>query len=120
MAGCTRLASVGRHAPRGQGDRRSGSRAITCDRVENWNTAERFVLVPLTDVLLFPPMDVIIRATGWLLLAVVALVLLLACTNLASSPARVRSTGARRSFLAGRRCARATRRCGRSARRRAT
>ena len=37
---------------------------ITCDRVENWNTAERFVLVPLTDVLLFPPMDVFIRAAG--------------------------------------------------------
>ena len=40
--------------------------------------------MPLTDVLLFPPMDVFIRAAAWLLMVVVGLVLLLACTNLAS------------------------------------
>ena len=54
------------------------------DRVENWDPAGRFALLPLTDVLLFPPMDVFIRGAAWLLMVVVGLVLLLACTNLAS------------------------------------
>jgi len=57
---------------------------LTRDRIENWDPTGRFVLVPLTDVLLFPPMDVFIRAAAWLLMVVVGLVLLLACTNLAS------------------------------------
>ena len=57
---------------------------LTRDRIANWDPAGRFVLLPLTDVLLFPPADVFIRAAGWMLMAVVALVLLLACTNLAS------------------------------------
>ena len=57
---------------------------LTRDRIENWDPAAQFVVLPLSDVLLFPPMDVFIRAAAWLLMAVVALVLLLACTNLAS------------------------------------
>ena len=57
---------------------------LTRDRIENWDPAGQFAVLPLTDVLLFPPMDVFIRAAAWLLMAVVALVLLLACTNLAS------------------------------------
>ena len=57
---------------------------LTRDRIENWDPAGRFVLVPLTDVLLYPPMDVFIRAAAWLLMVVVGLVLLLACANLAS------------------------------------
>ena len=57
---------------------------LTGDRIEDWDPAGEFVLLPLTDVLLVPPMDVFIRAAAWLLVAVVALVLLLACTNLAS------------------------------------
>ena len=57
---------------------------LTRDRMENWDPAGQFVLLPLTDVLLFPPMDVFIRAAAWLLMVVVGLVLLLACTNLAS------------------------------------
>ncbi len=57
---------------------------LTRDRIENWDPAGEFVLLPLTDVLLFPPMDVFIRGAAWLLMAVVGLVLLLACTNLAS------------------------------------
>ncbi|MCY4636168.1 MAG: FtsX-like permease family protein [Acidobacteria bacterium] len=50
----------------------------------NWDPAGQFALLPLTDVLLFPPLDVFIRAAAWLLMVVVGLVLLLACTNLAS------------------------------------
>ena len=57
---------------------------LTRDRMESWDPAGRFVLLPLTDVLLFPPMDGFIRAAAWLLMVVVGLVLLLACTNLAS------------------------------------
>ena len=57
---------------------------LTRNRIENWNPSGQFELLPLTDVLLFPPMDVFIRAAAWLLMAVVGLVLLLACTNLAS------------------------------------
>ena len=57
---------------------------LTRDRLENWDPAGQFVLLPLTDVLLFPPLDVFIRAAAWLLMVVVGLVLLLACTNLAS------------------------------------
>ena len=57
---------------------------LTEDRIYNWDPAGRFVLLPLADVLLFPPMDVFIRASAWLLMVVVGLVLLLACTNLAS------------------------------------
>ena len=57
---------------------------LTRDRIENWDPAGQFVVLPLTDVLLFPPMDVFIRAAAWLLTAVVGLVLLLACMNLAS------------------------------------
>ena len=52
--------------------------------MENWDPAGQFVLLPLTDVLIFPPLDVFIRAAAWLLMVVVGLVLLLACTNLAS------------------------------------
>ena len=57
---------------------------LTRDRIENWNPAGEFGLLPLTDVLIFPPIDVFIRPAAGLAMAVVALVLLLACTNLAS------------------------------------
>ena len=57
---------------------------LTRDRMESWDPAGRFVLLPLTDVLLFPPLDGFIRGAAWLLMVVVGLVLLLACTNLAS------------------------------------
>ena len=57
----------------------------TRHRLENWDPAGQFVLVPLADVLVFPPMDVFIRAATWpLMVFVVGLVLLVACTNLAS------------------------------------
>ena len=57
---------------------------LTEDRIDNWDPAGQFVLLPLTDVLLFPPMDVFIRASAWLLMVAGGLVLLLACTNLTS------------------------------------
>ncbi len=54
------------------------------DRIDNWDPAGQFVLLRLSDVLMFPPIDVFIRGAAWLLMVVVGLVLLLACTNLAS------------------------------------
>ena len=57
---------------------------LTQDRLDGWDPAGQFVVVPLTDVLLYPPLDVFVRAGAWLLMVVVGLVLLLACTNLAS------------------------------------
>ena len=57
---------------------------LTEDRIENWDPAGQFVLLRLSDVLMFPPIDVFIRGAAWLLMVVVGLVLFLACTNLAS------------------------------------
>jgi putative ABC transport system permease protein len=57
---------------------------LTEDRIEGWDPTARFVVMPLGDVVLYPPMDQYIRGSAWLLSVVVALVLLLACTNLAS------------------------------------
>ena len=42
------------------------------------------MLVPTSDVQVYPGVDPLLRAAAWLLMAVVGLVLLLACTNLAS------------------------------------
>ena len=58
--------------------------ALTRDAIQGWNPTARFALVPLSDVLLYPPLDRYIRGSAWLLSVVVGLVLLLACTNLAS------------------------------------
>jgi predicted permease len=58
--------------------------ALTRDAIRGWDPAGRFTLVPVTDVLLYPPLDSYIRGSAWLLTVVVGLVLLLACTNLAS------------------------------------
>ena len=57
---------------------------LTQDRIADWDPAGRFVLLPMNDVILFPPLDPYVRASAWLLTVVVALVLLLACINLAS------------------------------------
>jgi putative ABC transport system permease protein len=54
------------------------------ERVEGWDPDNEFAVVPMTEVLLFPPLDPYIAGSAWLLTAVVALVLLLACTNLAT------------------------------------
>ncbi len=49
-----------------------------------WTEDASFELVPVQDVVLYPPVDRFIRAAAWLLSGVVALVLLIACANLAS------------------------------------
>jgi predicted permease len=58
--------------------------ALTRDAIQGWDPTARFALVPVSDVLLYPPLDQYIRGSAWLLTVVVGLVLLLACTNLAS------------------------------------
>jgi predicted permease len=52
--------------------------------LENWDPRNGFRLVPTSEVVLYPPLDRFIRAGAWLLSIVVGLILLLACTNLAS------------------------------------
>jgi macrolide transport system ATP-binding/permease protein len=58
--------------------------SLTAARPEGWIPGERFELVPTSEVQVVPGVDPLLRAAAWLLIAVVGLVLLLACTNLAS------------------------------------
>jgi predicted permease len=58
--------------------------SLTRDAIQGWDPAGRFTLVPTPEVLLYPPLDSYVRGSAWLLTVVVGLVLLLACTNLAS------------------------------------
>jgi len=58
--------------------------SLTSTRPEGWIPGEQFELVPTSDVQVVPGVDPLLRAAAWLLIAVVGLVLLLACTNLAS------------------------------------
>jgi macrolide transport system ATP-binding/permease protein len=58
--------------------------SLTTARPDKWVPGEQFALVPTKDVQVLPGLDPLLRAAAWLLLAVVGLVLLLACTNLAS------------------------------------
>ena len=51
---------------------------------EDWDPQTSFLLLPHDEVIIFPPMDRFLRAGSWLLMVVVGLVLLMACTNLAS------------------------------------
>jgi len=48
-----------------------------------WGADTGFLLLPQADVIVYPPLDRFVRAAAWLLAAVVGLVLLIACTNLA-------------------------------------
>jgi len=57
---------------------------LTRTRPEGWSPGQQFSLVPSLDVQIAPGIDPLLRAAAWLLMAVVGLVLLLACTNLAS------------------------------------
>lgn len=52
--------------------------------IEDWDPQARFLFVPTSDVILYPPFDRFVRAAAWLLMIVVGLVLLMACVNLAS------------------------------------
>ena len=70
--------------PQAEASVASVATSLTQARLDGWDPTAQFVLVPSTDVLLYPPMDSYIRASAWLLMVVVGLVLLLACTNLAS------------------------------------
>jgi putative ABC transport system permease protein len=58
--------------------------SLTLARPEGWVSGQQFSLVPTSDVQVVPGVDPLLRAATWLLIAVVGLVLLLACTNLAS------------------------------------
>jgi putative ABC transport system permease protein len=58
--------------------------SLTGARPEGWIPGAQFALVPTPDVHFLPGVDPLLRAATWLLVAVVGLVLLLACTNLAS------------------------------------
>jgi predicted permease len=57
---------------------------LTRARPEGWIAGRQFSLVPASDVQIIPSVDPLLRAAAWLLMAVVGLVLLLACANLAS------------------------------------
>jgi putative ABC transport system permease protein len=50
----------------------------------DWDLDAGFTLVATDDVIVIPPFDQFVHAAAWLLMAVVGLVLLMACTNLAS------------------------------------
>ena len=58
--------------------------SLTLARPEGWVPGQQFSLVPTSDVQVVPGVDPLLRTATWLLIAVVGLVLLLACTNLAS------------------------------------
>ena len=68
---------------------------LTSDRMADWDPRGQFALLPLTEMLLHPTMDAVVRAAAWMLMAVVGLVLLLDCTNLPASCWRAPWTGER-------------------------
>jgi putative ABC transport system permease protein len=58
--------------------------SLTNARPEGWAPGEQFALVPSAQVQVLPGVDPLLNAAAGLLMTVVGLVLLLACTNLAS------------------------------------
>jgi putative ABC transport system permease protein len=58
--------------------------SLTAARPVGWVPGQQFEIVPTSDVQVVPGVDPLLRAATGLLIAVVGLVLLLACTNLAS------------------------------------
>ena len=67
-----------------QGAADAVAKSLAERRVESWDLKASFRFKPSADVVIFPALDRYIRAAAWLLSAVVGLVLLLACVNLAS------------------------------------
>ena len=70
--------------PRAQTAADAVAARLTEDRIEDWDLQASFLFVPTVDVVLYPPADRFIHATAWIVSAVVALILLMACVNLAS------------------------------------
>ena len=52
--------------------------------LDSWDPDTAVLFIPKNEVILYPGVDPFIRAGAWLLMVVVSLVLLMACTNLAS------------------------------------
>ena len=50
---------------------------------QNWNPDDEIIMLPTQDIIVYPPLDKFVRAAAVLLTVVVALVLLMACANLA-------------------------------------
>ncbi|MBM4188415.1 MAG: FtsX-like permease family protein [Gemmatimonadetes bacterium] len=57
---------------------------LSAQRVGQWEFGARPVLLPVSEVIVYPPLDRLLKPLGAMLLVVVALVLLVACANLAS------------------------------------
>jgi len=56
---------------------------LMAEKVQEWDPNSEFRLIPTSEVILYPPVDKVVVAGASLLAAVVGLVLLVACTNLA-------------------------------------
>lgn len=56
---------------------------LRAEKVQEWDPNGEFLLIPTSEVIFYPPVDKVVVAGAWLLAAVVGLVLLVACTNLA-------------------------------------
>ena len=74
----------GVEVPRAQTAADAVAARLTEDRIEDWDLQASFLFVPTVDVVMYPPVDRFIHATAWILSAVVGLILLMACVNLAS------------------------------------
>ena len=53
-------------------------------RIGSWREVDGFTIVPWTDVIVWPPIDRILRPVAWMLMVVVGLVLVISCANLAA------------------------------------
>lgn len=53
------------------------------DRVEGWRGVQRYTALPTREVILYPPVDRLIRPIAAIMMGVVGMVLLIACANLA-------------------------------------
>ena len=52
--------------------------------LDGFDRNAKFVLIASSEVILWPPIDRFLKGSAWLLMIVVGLILLLACTNLTS------------------------------------